>query len=133
MDMVMRGQFKRYSGAEFKGINIVNLMLHTKSYLEAHKNYNVNSLWETELNTYNFRGTVDLRVFKGSQTTKVNKAIDLFLSAAKNSQFTPMQNLVSDTNSRRKEILVSEAISKSEEFLADIYASKGLTPDGKKI
>jgi hypothetical protein len=44
-----------------------------------------------------------------------------------------MQNLVSDTNSRRKEILVSEAISKSEEFLADIYASKGLTPDGKKI
>ena len=119
MDALMRGRFKEYSGEEVKGINLVNLLLYTKSKIREMEERAGDDLrfdeWLPMLNTLQFESEVDLETFKGNRVENVTKAIQVFLLHASKSDLPQMKKLVENLTQSLDKQSLEDAIKKADD------------------
>ncbi|MGS2724730.1 hypothetical protein ACVBEJ_13390 [Porticoccus sp. GXU_MW_L64] len=120
MDALMRGRFKEYSGPEVKGVNIVNLNLHTPdNYKEMKERSKVplKNKWIKLLNTYEFDTEFNHGQFQGMQKDKIKSAFDLFISCAELSDLPQMSKLVGHLRESFGNQSIDDAVAKTDEYL----------------
>ena len=127
MDTVMRGRFRQYSGAEVKGINIVNISLYHPDYIKKFPGTETKNEWLTMSNTYNLESKLDLRLFKGDQQNQILKAINYFIEKAELSDLPQMKGLAIDTRQSIGKISIVDSIKKANDFYQACLASRSHT------
>ncbi|NQZ07377.1 MAG: hypothetical protein HRT35_09485 [Algicola sp.] len=128
MDTVMRGRFKQYSGAEVKGINIVNISLYHPDYIKKFPSIEAKNEWLTVLNTLNLEANLDLRLFKGDQQNQILKAINYFIEKAELSDLPQMKRLAVDTRQSIGKISIVDSIKKANDFYQACLDNRAAIP-----
>ena len=117
MDVVMRGRFREYSGAEVKGVNIVNLYLYEESVLRESLDTNCSRpVWRAWLNMYEFHVLFDYSKLTGTTEEKLRLLINTFIKFGRKSKLPQMKRLIDHIIESRGKIDLKSVFDKATDY-----------------
>jgi len=117
IDAVMRGRFREYSGAEVKGVNIVNLYLYEEPVLMKSLNPNCRRpVWRRCRNTYEFPVIFDYSKLTGTTEEKLQLLVNTFIKFGGKSELPQMKRLVGHIRESRGKIDLKSIFDKAMDY-----------------